>query len=198
MLGIFIKYFKFYLINNINFYNYGIYHLFNLLLGNFLTLTLPTLIPPPTSPTQDSPQVINCTYRPIAKAQHLSASLAKSESSFILALTNNNQEIENQYIANAPLYTRVLQYLNYDIAQDVYLRLPNQTDSIAAITASYPRQYGSTGHSSVLLVFPVSEQQLRHGCFITFKGEKLELGTRRFTFTAHDIKAAREGQRRPH
>ena len=114
---------------------------------------------------------------------------------FILALASNNQEIENQYIANAPLYTRVLQYLNYDIAQDVYLRLPHQPDSVAASTASYPRQYGNTGRSSVLLVFPVAEKQLRHGCFITFKGEKLELGTRRFTFTAHDIKAARQRQR---
>ena len=117
---------------------------------------------------------------------------------FTLALANNNQEIENQYIANAPLYTRVLQYLNYDIARDVYLRLPNQPDSVAAITASYPRQYGSTGHSSVLLVFPVSEKQLRHGCFITFKGEKLELGTRRFVFTAQDIKAARARLRPAH
>ena len=126
------------------------------------------------------------------------ASVPATQTSFILTLANDGQEIENKYIIRSALYTRVLQYLNYDIARDVYLRLPNQPDSVAAVTASYPRQYGSTGRSSVLLVFPISEKQLRHGCFITFKGEKLELGTRRFVFTAQDIKAARKSQHVTH
>ena len=113
---------------------------------------------------------------------------------FILALSVDKQEIENQYLANSPLYARVLQYLNYDIAQDAFLSLPGRPDSVAAIAASYPRQYGNTGRSSVLLVFPVPDKQLRKGCHVTFRGDKFDLGTRRFFFTAHDIKAARKGQ----
>ena len=112
----------------------------------------------------------------------------------VLDLSINNQELENKYISNAVLYTRIIQYLNYDIAQDVYLRLPGRIDSVAAIAASYPRQYGSTGRSSVLLVFPVTDKELRHGCHVTFQGNKLDLSTRRFVFNARDIKAAHQGQ----
>lgn len=116
---------------------------------------------------------------------------------FTLALATGGQEVENQYIAQEALYARVLQYLNYDIAQDVYLRLPGRPDSVAASAASYQRQYGATGRSSVLLVFPVPDKQLRHGCTLTFTGQKLALGTRRFAFSAHAIRAARQGQHPP-
>lgn len=142
--------------------------------------------------------IINCKYQSISKEINSNELLSKSESSFVLSLTENNQEIENQYIANAPLYTRVLQYLNYDIARDVYLRLPGRSDSVAAIAASYPRQYGATGRSSVLLTFPVTAKQLRRGCFITFKGEKLAVGTHRFAFTVSDIKTAHQVARSAH
>lgn len=138
--------------------------------------------------------IINCVYPPTVGAQYITKSLSKNGASFILTLATDGQEIENKYIYNNNLYTRVLQYLNHDIAQDVYLRLPGRSDSVAAITASYPRQYGSTGHSSVLLAFPVPDKELRHGCHVTFRGDKLELGTRRFFFTAEDIKSARRGQ----
>jgi len=118
-----------------------------------------------------------------------------TQAGFILNLSQDNKEIENHYISNESLYTRVLQYLNYNIAQDVYLRLPGRPDSVAAIAAIYPRQYGATGRSSVLLTFPVSDKQLRRGCTITFKGEKLAVGTHRFIFTTADIKTARRAPR---
>ena len=113
---------------------------------------------------------------------------------FTLALAAGGQEIENQYVAQAARYTRVLQYLNYDIAQDVYLRLPGRPDSVAANAASYQRQYGLTGRSAVLLVFPVPDQQLRRGCRVTFRGEQLGAGTRQFDFSAHALRLARRGQ----
>ena len=137
---------------------------------------------------------VTCNYRPIKGAEHTAKSLNRSRSNFILAFASNNQEIENIYVSNSALYARVLQYLNYDIAHDVYLCLPGRLDSVAAIAVSYPRQYGSTGRSSVLLVFPVPDKALLHGCYVTFQGSTLELDTRRFVFTAQDIKAARQGQ----
>ncbi|WP_460607399.1 hypothetical protein [Hymenobacter terrigena] len=123
-----------------------------------------------------------------------SSSMPNSQASCVLLLSKNNQEIENQFITNSSLYARALQYLNYDIAGDVYLCIPGRTDSVAAIAASYPRQYGNTGHSSVLLVFPVPSSQLRDGCHITFRGDKFETGTRRFFFTDQDMKQARRGR----
>jgi hypothetical protein len=138
------------------------------------------------------PSIVACKYY---LNNLLSNSQRDKQSEFIMSLAQDNQEIENHYIANASLYTRIIQYLNYDISQDVYLRLPGRPDSIAASAASYPRQYGATGRSSVLLTFPVPDKQLRHGCIITFKGEKLALGTHRFIFTAADIKTARKAPR---
>ncbi len=130
---------------------------------------------------------------PTAACAWHAAPTPAQQACFTLALADDGQEIENRYIANGPLYARVLQYLNYDIARDVYLRLPGRPDSVVALAASYPRQYGGTGRSTVLLVFPVPDQQLRKGCCVTFRGDKLALGTRRFVFTAHDIKDARRG-----
>ena len=130
----------------------------------------------------------------ITCAWHCPPDAPTTQAYFTLALAANGQEIENQYLANAPLYARVLQYLNADIAQDVYLQLPGRPDSVAAVAASYPRQYGATGRSSVLLVFPVPAKQLRHGCAISFQGQKLDLGPRRFVFTAADLKIARQSQ----
>jgi hypothetical protein len=149
------------------------------------------------SSEQYKAHVVECSYRPatVLNTVHPDMLLSKRESNFILALAQDNREIESQYIATGPLYTRVLQYLNYDIAQDIYLRLPGCPDSVAATAASYPRQYGATGRSSVLLTFPVSDKQLRHGCAITFKGEKLAVGTHRFLFTAADIKTVRKAPR---
>ena len=137
-------------------------------------------------PAIPGPPAVTCAWQP--------ASTPSEQTCFTLALRQDNQEIENQYLSNNAVYTRVVQYLNNDIAQDVFLTIPGLPDSVAATTASYPRQYGTTGRSSVLLVFPVPEKALRHGCHVTFRGNKLELGTQRFFFTAADIKAARRGQ----
>jgi hypothetical protein len=136
--------------------------------------------------------VVTCNYN---KFYFFFNKKYSNQAGFILNLSQDNQEIENHYIYDESLFTRVLQYLNYNIAQDVYLRLPGRPDSVAASAASYPRQYGATGRSSVLLTFPVSDKQLSHGCAITFKGEKLALGTHRFVFTAADIKMARNAPR---
>lgn len=132
---------------------------------------------------QAAPATVGCAWR--------ATPAGGRQAYFTLSLAQDQQEIENQYIANAGQFARVLQYLNYDIAQDVFLRLPGRSDSVAASAVSYPRQYGATGRSTVLLVFPVPARQLRGGCRVTFRGDKLALGTRRFFFTAQDLRAAR-------
>lgn len=136
-------------------------------------------------PAAPEPAAVSCAWR--------AAPASSAQAYFTLSLAQQNQEIENQYITNAQRYARVLQYLNYDLAQDVFLSTPGRPDSVAASAVSYPRQYGATGRSSVLLVFPVPVRQLRAGCRVTFRGEQLGLGTRRFVFTAQDLKAARQG-----
>jgi len=140
-----------------------------------LLLALPFQTAPP------GPPVVTCAYHP--------QPAAPTQTYFTLTLAQDHQEIENQYITNAPVFARVLQYLNADIAHDAYLRLSGHPDSLAAIAASYPRQYGATGRSSILLVFPISPRQLRHGCTLTFDGTRLALGTHRFLFPTADLQA---------
>lgn len=168
-----------------------------MLLAKEMALTLLMNYVPHDIPyAQSSPVIIDCTYHLITNETHSVITLSdKSRTNFILTLASKGAEIEQEYISNYNIYNRFIQYLNYDIAQDVYLLLPGRPDSVAAIAASYPRQYGATGRSSVLLTFPVSDKQLRHGCAITFKGEKLAVGTHRFVFTAADIKTAHKAPR---
>lgn len=124
---------------------------------------------------------ITCVWQPIQANK-------QQQCQFTLAMAVNGQEIENQYITNTPIYTRTLQYLGGDIAQDVYLHLPGQQDSVAANSANYLRQYGTTGHSTVLLTFPIAEKLLRKGCRLSFRSRQLDLRARQFVFTARNFK----------
>ncbi|QKG55126.1 hypothetical protein [Hymenobacter sp. BRD67] len=128
-----------------------------------------------------STSTVTCLWQPMQADK-------QQQCQFTLAMAKNGQEIENQYITNKPLYTHTIQYLGGDIARDVYLHLPGQPDSTAANSATYLRQYGATGHSTVLLTFPVAEKLLRQGCRVTFRSRQLALQDRQFVFTARDFK----------
>ncbi|GGG59611.1 hypothetical protein GCM10011378_39500 [Hymenobacter glacieicola] len=101
----------------------------------------------------------------------------------VLSLAQNKAEIENQYITDQPLFTRALTYLNSGIAQDVYVvTVKPQHDSVAALAALYPRQYGTTGRSTVLLVFDTHQLDLTHGFTLAYHDTQFQLGSLRFPF----------------
>lgn len=105
-----------------------------------------------------------------------------------LTLSQNGAEIEGPLINDSNAYAQALAYLNTGIAQDVVIApAGTSTDSTVALAASYTRQYGTTGRSTVLLVFDTHALNLSHGFGLTFHGDKFNLGTLRFLFTAHDL-----------
>ena len=105
-----------------------------------------------------------------------------------LSLSRNNNEIEAQYVTDPAAFQQVLSYLNSGIAADTYLAT-SAHDSVAAFTSLYARQYGATGHSTILLVFDTHHLPVKQGFHFTFRGERLGLGTSRFFFAASDLGA---------
>lgn len=101
-----------------------------------------------------------------------------------LALARNGAEIENGVIRDELAFGQALSYLSNGIAQDVFLRGAGRPDSVAALAATYPRQYGNTGRSTVLLVFAAPQVDVQQGFTITYRDTHFGLGPIRFAFTA--------------
>jgi hypothetical protein len=55
----------------------------------------------------------------------------------------------------------------------------------------YVRQFGATGHSTLLLVFDTHQRTPQQGFHLTLRGQRLGLGTLRFAFTGSDLAPCR-------
>ena len=148
---------------------------------------------------------ISCSYRPpdLLLSQELAVRPATtpvvldslrrmyaSKTYCTLTLSQGGAEIESPLIQNSDAYSQALAYLNTGITQDVILTsnaVP--TDSVTALAATYPRQYGATGFSTVLLVFDTHALDLNNGFRVTFRGDKFNLGAVRFAFSGRDLDA---------
>jgi len=105
-----------------------------------------------------------------------------------LTLARNGGEIENQFVNDPTAYQQVLTYLNTTIAADAFLATTPR-DSVPAAASMYVRQFGATGHSTVLLVFDTHHLTPQQGFHLTLRGQRLGLGTLCFPFAAHDLAA---------
>ena len=104
-----------------------------------------------------------------------------------LALSRNNAEVEAALVTDPPAYQRALSYLNTGIAADTFLATGQ--DSVPALASMYLRQYGTTGHSTVLLVFATPQPIQEQGFHLTWRGHQLNAGSQRFFFNAADLAA---------
>lgn len=103
-----------------------------------------------------------------------------------LSFAKNGQEIENAFIQDEPVHNACLSYLTHYVYRDV--ALCTATDTIPATASTYARQYGTTRASTVLVVFvknPTTD--LSQGFDILYQGDKFNLGTLRFPFTAQSL-----------
>jgi hypothetical protein len=105
-----------------------------------------------------------------------------------LTLAGHSGELENQFVNDPVAYQQVLTYLNTGIAADAFL-VTTPRDSVAASASLYVRQYGTTGHSTLLLVFDTHQLTPAKGFYLTLRGQRLGLGTLRFPFTGPDLAA---------
>ncbi|HEX8327129.1 MAG TPA: hypothetical protein VF629_06290 [Hymenobacter sp.] len=104
-----------------------------------------------------------------------------------LALSRDGAEIENGVIRDELAFGQAISYLSNGIAQNVFLRGAGQADSVSALAATYPRQYGNTGRSTVLLVFAAPKLDITRGFTISYRDTQFNLGPMRFAFSANDI-----------
>ena len=102
-----------------------------------------------------------------------------------LSFAKNGQEVENAFLHDEPVHNACLSYLTHYVYQDV--TLCTATDTIPATASTYARQYGSTRASTVLVVFTKGSTDLRNGFDILYRGDKFNLGTLRFPFTAQAL-----------
>jgi len=102
-----------------------------------------------------------------------------------LSFAKNGQEVENAFLHDEPVHNACLSYLTHYVYQDV--TLCTATDTIPAMASTYARQYGSTRASTVLVVFTKGSADLRNGFDILYRGDKFNLGTLRFPFTAQAL-----------
>ena len=152
---------------------------------------------------EDNGATIACSYRPVnllvlqdlagvptsTPATHDSlAQTYLGKTYCTLTLARNGSEIENQFINDPIAYQQALTYLNTGIATDAFLATTPH-DSVPASASMYVRQFGTTGHSTVLLVFDTHQLTPQQGFHLTLRGQRLGLGTLRFAFTAHDLAA---------
>ncbi len=105
-----------------------------------------------------------------------------------LALARDSAELEQGVIRDETALGQTISYLNQGIAQDVYLRGLGQPDSVAALAATYARQYGATGRSTVLLVFPTPHLDVQRGFTISYHATQLGLAPVRFVFPAQALR----------
>lgn len=141
-----------------------------------------------------------CAYRPtgLLVAQELasrSASAATLDSVqhafngkryFSLSFSQGGAEIENQFVTNPSAFANTLAYLNTGIAEDVFL-VTAAHDSVPALASAYPRQYGTTGRSTVLLIFDTHQLPPNQDMRLVYRGDRFNLGTLQFPFAAADL-----------
>lgn len=106
-----------------------------------------------------------------------------------LALARDSAEIETSLIRDETALGQALSYLSTGIAHDVYLRGVGQPDSVAALAATYARQYGNTGRSTVLLVFAAPRLDVARGFTISYHDTQFGLEPLRFAFSAPALRA---------
>lgn len=183
----------------------------SLLLGSCTTQLSPTeyqayLADPDhglTHPTEVNGATITCSYQPLdllvrqdlvnlpAATPATRDSLARAyvgKTYCTLTLARNGAEIENQFVNDPVAYQQVLTYLNTGIAADAFLATTAR-DSVPAAASMYVRQFGTTGHSTLLLVFDTHQLTPQQGFHLTLRGQRLGLGTLRFPFAAADLAA---------
>lgn len=104
-----------------------------------------------------------------------------------LSFAKNGQEVENAFLGDENQHNACLSYLTHYVYQDV--TLCTATDTVPAAASTYARQYGATKASTILVVFAKGQTDLSHGFDIVYRGQKFNLRTVRFPFTADALAA---------
>jgi hypothetical protein len=105
---------------------------------------------------------------------------------FIVRLSRNGEEIENEYAGDSEQFTAMVNHLSSTIGNDFYL--VNKQDTIKTLDVSYTRMFGSGSGTSVLTVFDTKLEDENGEVVLCFNDSYFGLGMNQFEFSLKDIK----------
>lgn len=107
---------------------------------------------------------------------------------FSLHFSRNGKEIENAYVSEPEVFERIVNYLSFDILNDLYLI--NGNDTVPAVDAVYARTFGAGTSTLVTAVFDVNIKEDAKGenVKLFLDDQMLETGLDEFAFQTSDIK----------
>ncbi|MCR5886651.1 hypothetical protein LRS06_02445 [Hymenobacter sp. J193] len=145
---------------------------------------------------------VQATYRPVELVLHqelgenaaASARLDSLRQAYAgktyctLTFSANGQDLESHTANHGGDMAQTVAYLNTGIGAVTYLVPTAQPhDSVPALLANYSRGFGTTGHSTVLLVFDTARLPLQDGFTLALHDTYLGVGSARFPFKGEDL-----------
>ncbi len=109
-----------------------------------------------------------------------------SLSYFIFHFSRKGKEIENGYVSNPDQFKAVVDYLSFEIYNDLFLL--QGKDTVWATDAVYTRTFGSSRGTSVMAVFKANLKNSNGEIKLCFDDKTLGIGLTEFEFDIRDIK----------
>jgi hypothetical protein len=106
---------------------------------------------------------------------------------FKLSLSQNGEDIINQYASNPTIFNKAVEYLSYNISKD--LKLIHNHDTLNVLDVMYSSGFGLNKSSEVLMVFESSLSKKQGDVQILFNDEFFRTGLNQFEFKIDAIKS---------
>ncbi|HEY8936107.1 MAG TPA: hypothetical protein VIM65_12835 [Cyclobacteriaceae bacterium] len=105
---------------------------------------------------------------------------------FMFHFSRNGKEIENAYVSNSSEFTSVINYLSFDIANDIHII--SGSDTTDALDVMYARTFGGMGSTGVMAIFNKDVRKNNKNIKVYFDDSVFGTGNSEFDFLIDDIK----------
>jgi hypothetical protein len=144
---------------------------------------------------------IKAIYRPqdFLVKQEIDAGLAKTDSSiaklreeyhkqiyFLISLSKNNQEVLNSFAGDRESFSEMINRLAFGIGENITLTT-SESDTLEMVDFVYPRMYGMSNSTDILLAFKNKEIKNAEYLKLTLDDLGLQTGNVAFKFKIKDI-----------
>ncbi len=109
-----------------------------------------------------------------------------SLSYFMLHFSRKGKELENAYVSDPAKFKAVVEYLSFEISNDLFIL--HEGDTLHALDAVYSRTFGIAEGTAVMVVFRENLSQYSGSLKLCFDDTLLGTGLTEFAFNTSDIK----------
>ena len=106
---------------------------------------------------------------------------------FLLSISKNNQEVLNSLAGDRESFSEMINRLAFGMGENVTL-VTSESDTLEVVDAIYPRMYGMSNSTDILLAFKNKEIKKAEYLKLTLKDLGLNTGNIDFKFNTKDIK----------